>query len=88
MLFIKVLETVNFEEKFSSLPEFDPLACSPAATNMTVYASSPSGTNVTVYTSSTMHKEDDIGSDATATPRYIQRFYIQDGKSQNIFFLA
>ena len=67
----KVLETVNFEEKFSSLPEFNPLASPSHVGN----AGNGNGGNVvTVYTKSASvhknkHEEDDLGSDATATPR-------------------
>jgi hypothetical protein len=66
-----VLETVNFEQKFSSLPEFNPQVSS----QMPVSGSTPSFGGNVVYTTSlhlskTTHGEDDIGSDATATPRY------------------
>ena len=67
----KVLETVNFEEKFSSLPEFNPLA---SPSHVADAGNQNGGNLVTVYTkSASVHKnkqvEDDLGSDATATPR-------------------
>ena len=53
----KVLETVNFEEKFSSLPEFKPGGPSLPSSPLIIpgYAKKL--------------REDDLGSDATATPR-------------------
>ena len=57
----KVLETVNFQEKFSSLPEFKPIStgvslpCSPQIS--------------TGYVKKQKLLDDDLGSDATATPR-------------------
>jgi len=64
----KVLETVNFEEKFSSLPEFVPSAMgSPSRPSL------PTSPHIFVQNYRRKRKmsmtEDDLGSDASATPR-------------------
>jgi len=64
----KVLETVNFEEKFSSLPEYVPSEmCSPSRPSL------PTSPHIFVQNYRRKRKmsitEDDLGSDASATPR-------------------
>lgn len=64
----KVLETVNFEEKFSSLPEYKPaLGISPSLPSL------PASPHLFVQSYRKKRKlsvtEDDLGSDASATPR-------------------
>jgi len=64
----KVLETVNFEEKFSSLPEYIPSEMSSPSR-----PSLPTSPHVFVQNYRRKRKmsitEDDLGSDASATPR-------------------
>merc|ERR1719300_200093 len=65
----KVLETVNFEEKFSSLPEFVPSEMgSPSRPSL------PTSPHIFVQSyrrkrKISMTTEDDLGSDASVTPR-------------------
>jgi len=64
----KVLETVNFEEKFSSLPEYKPLeGASPSLPSL------PTSPHLFVQSYRKKRKlsitDDDLGSDASATPR-------------------
>eukprot|EP00092_Neocalanus_flemingeri_P026005 GFUD01028185.1.p1 GENE.GFUD01028185.1~~GFUD01028185.1.p1 ORF type:complete len:1977 (+),score=326.72 GFUD01028185.1:762-6692(+) len=64
----KVLETVNFEEKFSSLPEYVPSVMgSPSRPSL------PTSPHIFVQNYRRKRKmsltEDDLGSDASATPR-------------------
>jgi hypothetical protein len=62
----KVLDAVNFEEKFSSLPQYTPTS----NTSPSVLPSSPQHLFMPNYMKrSAALMEDDLGSDASATPR-------------------
>ena len=67
----KVLDAVNFEEKFSSLPQYTPTSTSSPSTHPSAQPSSPQHIFMANYclkrNASLM--EDDLGSDASATPR-------------------
>ena len=68
----KVLDAVNFEEKFSSLPQYTPtLPSSPSALAPGAQPSSPQHLFMPNYClkRSAALMEDDLGSDASATPR-------------------
>ena len=69
----KVLETVNFEEKFSCLPEYVPVSGAISLNSPTHRASMPTSPSFFVADYRKKRKisyvEDDLGSEASATPR-------------------
>ena len=69
----KVLETVNFEEKFSCLPEYVPVSGAIGLNSPTQRASIPTSPSFFVADYRKKRKisyvEDDLGSEASATPR-------------------
>ena len=69
----KVLETVNFEEKFSCLPEYVPVSRAIGLNSPTHRASIPTSPSFFVADYRKKRKisyvEDDLGSEASATPR-------------------
>ena len=69
----KVLETVNFEEKFSCLPEYVPVSGAISLNSPTHRASMPTSPSFFVADYRKRRKisyvEDDLGSEASATPR-------------------